>query len=330
MAVVGAGHWGPNLIATLRDLCDVRWIVERDAHRASVIDEVFPTLEVTTELALALRDETVEAVVVATPTVTHREVVGAALTAGKHVLCEKPLSYDIASAAAMVARADERGLVLAVGHLFLYHPAVAWVKEYLASGGVGSVRYLSMVRTNLGPVRTDVNAAWDLASHDVSIANWWLDATPVRVSAVGGGWLNGVSDVVFATLEYPGERLVHVHVSWISPDKERRITVVGDERMVTFDDMAVSEPVRVYDKGIEGGPPHAGDTGMFRASVRDGEIRIPLIAPVAPLRRECEDFLSSVANRTRPLADGRRAVEVLTVLEALDRSVAAGGKPVSL
>jgi predicted dehydrogenase len=330
VAVVGAGHWGPNLVATLRDLARVTWIVETDPARADAVRRRFPAVNVTSSLDIALSDHATGAVVVATPTATHPAVVWAALAARCHVLCEKPLSYDLATATALAAEADERGLVLAVGHLFLYHPAVAWIRDYLAAGELGTVRYLSMVRTNLGPVRTDVNAAWDLASHDLSIANWWLDAVPTAVSATAASWVNHDADAVFATLEYPNRVRVQVHVSWVNPNKERRITVVGDGRMVTFDDMVVAEPVRVYDAGVERTPAAAGDTGAFRASVRTGDIHIPRIAPDAPLRAECEDFLSCVRTGATPRASAARALDVLATLEAIDRSCAADGAPVTV
>jgi predicted dehydrogenase len=214
--------------------------------------------------------------------------------------------------------------------VFLYNAGVRRVKQYIQGGDLGRVYYVSMVRTNLGPIRLDVNAAWDLAAHDISIVNFWLDAQPVSVSAVGGQWLNaGIEDAVFATMRYPNDVLVNLHVSWLNPRKSRDITVVGERRMLTFDDMNLNEPLRLYDKHVEETRVQSAyiDTfASFRAALRDGDIVIPKVALGEPLKNECDDFLECINSGRAPAAGGKEGVAVVRTLEALHRSVQTGGR----
>jgi predicted dehydrogenase len=271
--------------------------------------------------------------VIATPTGTHYELTRAALLAGKDVLVEKPLTADAAHGEELCALAERQGRVLMVGHVFLYNGGVRRVQKYVADGELGRVYYVSMVRTNLGPIRVDVNAAWDLASHDVSIASYWLGAEPFEVSAVGGAWINGgVEDAMFATLRYPDGVLVNLHVSWLNPRKNRDITVVGDRRMLTFDDLNLQEPIRIYDKGVaeEREREYVDTFAAFRTHVREGDIIIPKVGLGEPLKAECDHFLECVARRATPVTDGRRSLGVVRALEALIRSAKQGGSPVAI
>lgn len=332
VAVIGAGHWGPNLIRNFHNklTSEVRWVVDTDQARLAQVRARFPDVAVTRELGPVLADARIEAVVVATPTSTHYGLVKAALEAGKHVLVEKPITTRSAEAIELCELAEARGRVLLVSHVFLYNAAVQKVRGYLAEGDLGRVYYISMVRTNLGPIRVDVNAAWDLASHDISIVNYWLDAEPLSASAVGGTWINpGVEDAVFATLRYPGGVLVNLHASWLNPRKERDITVVGERRMLTFDDMNLNEPIRIYDKQVTDARTRLGfidNFATFRASVRDGDILIPKIALGEPLRAECDHFLECVTQGKLPLTGGRPAAAVVRALEAIERSARNAGR----
>jgi predicted dehydrogenase len=332
VAVVGAGHWGPNLIRNFDNklTSEVAWVVDRDAKRLEQVKSRFPTVQLAPELEPALADPKVDAVVISTPTSTHYPLVKAALAAGKHVLVEKPIATESRHGDELCALAEKAGKILMVGHLFLFNAGVRRVKQYLESGDVGRVYYVSMVRTNLGPIRMDVNAAWDLASHDLSIANYWLGSEPVTVSAVGGSWINkGIEDAIFATLRYPGDVLVNLHVSWLNPRKSRDITVVGDRKMITLDDMNLTEPVRVYDKTVTDdrvSAPFVDNFASFRASVREGDVTIPKVALGEPLRTECDHFIECVAKNKPPLTDGRQANAVVRALEALTRSVANAGR----
>jgi predicted dehydrogenase len=330
IGVVGAGHWGPNLIRSFQDLPGSRvvWVIDQDRRRLDEVQGRYPGVRVGDDPAAALRE--VDAFVVATPATSHFELARLALSAGKDVLIEKPMTMDIGDAEELCRLARSSGNVLMVSHLFLYASAVQWVRDYLWAGELGSVYHLTMVRNNLGPIRDDANAAWDLAAHDVSIANYWLRAEPVAVSAVGGRWINpGVEDAVFVTMRYPDNVLVNLHASWLSPRKVRDITVVGSRRMLTLDDMNLTEPVRVYDKRVLDGGERRGvvDTfASFRASIREGAISIPRIILEEPLKTECAHFIDCVERRTEPMTDGRQATSVVRVLEAIDRSLQDEGR----
>ena len=230
IAVFGAGHWGPHLIRNFhnKEQSEVLWVVDRDPARLAQVRTRFPDVAVGADADGVLAETRVDAVVIATPTSTHYQLARAALEHGKHVLVEKPIATDTREAAELCSLSAEGRRVLMVGHVFLFNPGIQRVKEYLDAGHLGRVYYIAMVRTNLGPIRVDVNAAWDLAAHDVSIVNWWLGTEPVTAAAVGGKWINhGIDDAVFATLRYPGDVLVNLHVSWLNPRKAREITVVG-------------------------------------------------------------------------------------------------------
>lgn len=330
IAVIGAGHWGPNLIRNFHNhtTSEVAWVIDRDAARLQLAESRYPGVRTADDPAVALADPQVDAVVISTPTVTHYELAAAALRAGKHALVEKPVTARAEEADELCELADRRGLVLMVGHVFLFNGAIRRVKEYLDQRKLGRLFYISMIRTNLGPIRMDVNAAWDLAAHDVAIANDWLGAVPLHAAAQGGSWINpGIEDAVFANLWYPDGVMVNLHVSWLSPRKVRDITVVGEKGMLTFDDMNLSEPLRLYDKQVtEQRTPGFIDTfASFRTSIRDGDILIPRVATPEPLKAECDHFLECIANGAQPISDGRSGAAAVRVLDAISRSIRNGG-----
>jgi predicted dehydrogenase len=256
------------------------------------------------------------------------------LSAGKDVLIEKPMTLGIGEAEELCRMARSSGNILMVSHLFLYASAIQWVRDYLWSGELGSIYHLTMVRNNLGPIRDDANAAWDLAAHDVSIANYWLKAEPIAVSAVGGRWINpAVEDAVFVTMRYPDDVLVNLHASWLSPRKVREITVVGSRRMLTLEDMNLTEPVRVYDKRVLDGAERRGvvDTfASFRASIREGDISIPRIVIAEPLKTECVHFLECIEQRKEPMTGGDQGTSVVRALTAIERSLRDEGREAML
>lgn len=331
IAVVGAGHWGPNLIRNFHSgiTSRVKYVVDTRPQRLDALKVRFPDVEMTSDLAKVLADPEIQGVVIATPTATHHAICTQALTAGKHVLVEKPIAANLKDAEELGALAEKLGRILMVGHVFLFNSAVRVVKKQVASGDLGRLFYVSMERTNLGPIRLDVNAAWDLAAHDISIVDYWLGKGALTASAVGAAYINpGVQDVVFATLKYPNDVLVNLKTSWLNPRKGRDITVVGDRRMLTFDDMNLQEPIRVYDKGVTdekvGG---VVDTfASFRASVREGDITIPKVPGGEPLKSECDHFLECIEKKQHPLTDAALGTRVVRALEAITRSLAAGGR----
>jgi predicted dehydrogenase len=250
-----------------------------------------------------LRDPSVDAVVVATPTSTHYALAKEALERRKHVLVEKPLTTQVKQGLGLLELAARQRLILMVGHVFVYNPAIRKVKEYLDAGHLGKLYYVSMVRTNLGPIRLDVNAAWDLAAHDLSIVNYLLDAEPVSVSAIGGTWLN--------------------------PRKARDITVVGERRMLTFDDMNLNEPLRIYDKQVTDActrPTYVDSFASFRASVRKGDITVPKVPLGEPLATQCAHFLECIVSGKQPFTGAPEGIAVVRALEAMQRSIRARGR----
>jgi predicted dehydrogenase len=332
VAVLGAGDWGPNLIRNFhnKQTSEVVWIIDRDAARLAEVHARFPDVQVGEDAEQALRDESVHAVVVATPTSTHYALAKEALERRKHVLVEKPLTKEVKQGLGLLELATSQRLVLMVGHVFVYNPAIRKAKEYLDAGHLGKVYYVSMVRTNLGPIRLDVNAAWDLAAHDLSIVNYWLDAGPVSVSAIGGTWINqGIEDAVFATLRYPQGVLVNLHASWLNPRKARDITVVGERRMLTFDDMSLNEPLRIYDKhssDVRTRRTYVDSFASFRASVRQGDITVPKVAVGEPLAAQCAHFLECIVSGKQPFTGAAEGIAVVRALEAMQRSIRAGGR----
>lgn len=331
IAVLGAGHWGPNLIRNFHNhqTSEVAWVVDRDEARLALTRSRYPEVRTAVDPDAAFADPEVDAVVIATPTVTHYELTAAALQAGKHALVEKPIATRAAEAEELCALADRNGRVLMVGHVFLFNSAIRRAREYLDSGKLGQIFYVSMVRTNLGPIRMDVNAAWDLAAHDVAIANYWLQTLPTSAAAQGGSWINaGIEDAVFANFWYPQGVMVNLHVSWLSPRKVRDITVVGEKGMLTFDDMNLSEPLRFYDRQVtdQRSPGFIDTFASFRTSIREGEIVIPKVASNEPLRAECEHFLECILSGSRPISDGLSAAAAVRVLAALERSLRHDGR----
>ncbi len=331
VAVIGAGGWGKNHIRNFRDIlsCHLKTICDLDervlaAHKASHDD-----IETTTDSASVFRDDEIDAVIIATDAPSHYKLVCDALDAGKHVLVEKPMTLVPAEAEDLVKRAEAAERVLMVGHLLEYHPCVLQLKDLVDGDQLGALRYIYCQRVNLGVVRKDENAWWSLAPHDVSVILFLFQAEPVTVTAQGQAYLQqGVDDVVFAQLKFADGRMAHIHVSWLDPHKSRKMTLVGADKMATFDDMEPSEKIRVYDKGVDvAGSIVAWDLSL---SLRTGDILIPKTHGGEPLRDECLHFLECVQKGTTPRSDARDGLRVVRVLEAGQRSLQDGGVPVDL
>jgi predicted dehydrogenase len=327
---VGLGYWGPNLLRNFNGLAQARVKVCCDLDEAALrrVAGQYPGLQTTADYGELLSDSEVEAVVVTAPTPAHYELAKAALLTGRHVFVEKPIALAVAEAEDLVALAEARGRVLMVGHLLMYHPAVARLKQMMDGGELGDVYYLYASRLNLGQVRRSENAMWSLAPHDISVALYLLGEEPEAVAAQGLTYLQpGIPDTVFLTLRFASGRAAHVHVSWLDPHKVRRITVVGSQKMAVFDDVDSTEKLRIYDKGVQR---PAYDSYGDSLSLRFGDISIPRIDMREPLRLECQHFIDCILNGQTPLSDGRNGVQVLRVLEAGQRSLERGGEPVVL
>lgn len=332
---IGAGRWGPNLIRALRNIPRVRVskVADRDPKRLELISQRFPEICITCDVDGALTDEDADAVVIATPVRTHYDLARRALECDKHVLVEKPLCGHAAQCEPLARLAQDNQLVLAVGHVFLFNPGIRKVREIIESGALGKIYYIHATRTNLGPIREDVNALWDLASHDLSIFQYWLDAVPREVTAHGESFLHeGVEDVVVASYRYPDNILACVHASWLNPRKVREITVVGDRKMIVWSDMDVIEPVRLYDKNVQTrrDPEYADSLGGFQTQIRDGDVLIPHVAGGEPVAAECEHFIQCIRENLRPLNHASLATDVVHALEATDESMRRGGAMVKI
>ncbi len=332
VGVIGCGYWGPNLIRNFTQSQNsvVSICADLSQDRLDHMKRLYPHLEVTTDYKDLLARNDLDAVVVATPPVTHHAITMAALNAGKHVYVEKPLAVDSAQSGEMVARAAELGLTLMAGHTFVFTAAVNKIKEVIESGELGDIFYISTTRVNLGLFQENINVVWDLAPHDVSILNYILDSMPERVSAVGHSYIrDGVEDVAFLTFGYPNGVLAHVHVSWLDPDKIRRTTVVGSKKMLVYDDISSLEKIRIYDKGVTV-QPHYDTFGEFQLAYRFGDIFIPKLDDSEPLKVACQHFMKCVANNEPSRSSGARGHEVVKVLEAAIGSIKEEGKMIAI
>lgn len=333
VAVVGCGRWGPNQIRALSSVPGLRvtLCVETDAARLREARELFPSIEAASDVERALRDPSISAVAIATPTATHAGLVRRALAAGKHVLCEKPLCEKAGEARVLAALARRKKLVLMGGHVFLFNGGLVKVKELIDSGELGRLRYLSAVRTNLGPIRDDVNAAYDLASHDVAVFNWLLSSRPDQVSATGACFVRpGVEDVAFLSLRYPGGVYANIHASWLNPKKVRQVIVVGSLKMVSWDDLELSAPVAVYDKGADRDGPHPNYGEFLRVAMWDGEVRLPKVDLEEPLKAQARAFRDALRAGRAQRSDGEFSAGVVAALEAAVKSMRSGGRPVAV
>ncbi len=330
LGVVGLNYWGPNLARNFDRLpgCELTYCCDLDEavldrHRAS-----FPSSTFTTRLDDLLSDESVDGVVIATSVPTHANLACMALEAGKHVFVEKPLALTVADAKRVVDLAEDRGLIAMVDHLLVYHPGLGKVKDIIDAGELGGeTYYMYGNRQNLGIVRQDENALWSLGPHDISVMLWFAGERPTEVAAWGSSYLQeGVEDVVFGHLRFPSGVTGHLHLSWLDPHKMRKMTVIGSERMVVFDDMETERKVTIYDKGPI---PQTTTYGEY-IQVRSGDIHIPKVAGTEPLRLVCEHFVDCIAEGRTPLSDAQAGLAVVEVLEAMTQSLASAGRPVAL
>jgi predicted dehydrogenase len=327
VGVIGFGQWGPNHVRnfSMMDRVEVVRVCDSSEARLKAAQKFLRGVAVTTKPAEITAATDIDAVVVATPTNTHFALVKAALEAGKDVLCEKPLAQTVDECRELADLAVKHGRILMVGHVFLYNPGVLHLKTDLDRGELGRVYYMDAVRTNLGPVRKDVGAIYDLASHDISIFNFLLGTQPVEVSATGNSVLQtGIEDTGFLTLYYPGNIACHAHASWLNPRKVRQLTIVGDHKMAVWDDMNNLEPIRYYDKGVTAD--HYSSFGEFHMILRDGQITIPKVKMSEPLQKQDTEFIDCVRARRQPAADARCGLAVVQVMEAAMESLRNHGR----
>jgi predicted dehydrogenase len=319
VGVLGLGYWGPNLARNFDRLPDTEltWLCDESEAARERVAPQFPQARATSDFDDLLNDDALDAVVIAAPVPLHADLAIRALEAGKHCFVEKPLALTVADAERVVEAAERSGKILMVGHLLQYHPGVAKLKEVAVSGELGQIRYIYGNRLNLGKVRKDENALWSLGAHDVSVLLHLADEEPYELHAFGEIYMNPpVEDVVFCYLRFPSGLMAHLHLSWLDPHKERRFTIVCQDKMATFDDMELEQKLVIYDKGFD---EDWSSYGEYIA--RSGDVWSPRVPNEEPLRIECRHFAECVRDGATPLSDGQSGLRVVRVLEGLQQSL---------
>ena len=337
VGLIGLGYWGPNHARVLSELPETELVVAADVSDKALqfVRGRYPGVRTTLDPSEVIEAPDIDAVVIATPTSSHHSLTLAALEAGKHVLCEKPLATSTAECDELIAAAERTGRVLFVGHTFIFNPAVRMMRELIDAGEVGNVLYCHTARTGLGPIRSDVNALWDLAPHDLSILFYLIDDEPISTLTTGQAILgNNREDVVFVHLSFEEGTIAAAHVSWLDPYKVRKVTVVGDRRMIVFDDVAVDEKLKVFDRGVSyeavSDAARGADFAEFRAQIRDGDIIVPKVPAGEPLKEEMLHFAECCVSGGAPETDGIAGRRVVAALEAATRSLRSDGTRVEL
>ncbi|MFC1521131.1 Gfo/Idh/MocA family protein [Elusimicrobiota bacterium] len=329
IGIIGLGYWGPNYVRNYLTMenCSIAAICDANAQMLQKTSRMYPFLKAASDHREVLEDNNIDAVVIATPASTHYKIVKEALESNKDVLVEKPLALDTKEGFDLARIAQNKKLILMVAYTFLYNSGVRALKELVGSGELGDIYYAHAARTNLGPIRKDVNALWDLAPHDLSILHYILGKWPVKVAAHGGVYIQDKThDVVFGSLSYGDGVIANMHVSWLDPVKVRRVTVVGSKKMVLFDDLDPS-PIKIYDKSVmkERFEKPYSSFEEFRLITRDSGVLLPSVAGTEPLRTQCAHFIDSVQSRKEPLTGPVMASEMIEVLLQLEKSLKQEG-----
>ena len=332
IGIVGFGYWGPNLARNFSALADihVRAVCDRDETRMEHMLRLYPKADAYTDIGKMLGAAAIDALVVATPLKSHYALTKAGLLAGKHVLIEKPMACSSEECAELIALARQRGLTLMVDHTYLYSEAVVKIAEIIRSGDIGDVRYINSQRLNLGIFHQDINVAWDLAPHDLSIILELMSETPLVVNCQGNAHINPrIEDVTNLSLTFSRRRFVTIQSSWLEPRKVRQMTFAGTRKMIVYDDLQPLEKIRIYDVRIDS-PPHYDSFCGFQYAYHYGDCYIPHIVQAEPLLKMCGHFLDCVKTQRQPLSGGAEGLEIVRILEASDASLQAQGGPVAL
>ncbi len=323
VGVIGAGYWGPNLIRTLREIDAVYLgcVADTLPGRREFIEKRFPGIKTTPEASAILSDKDIEAVVVASPPETHCELTIAALEAGKHVLVEKPMAIHVSDCERMIEVAERSGRTLAVGHLFLYHPAVKALHEMLERGEFGQLFFLSSTRANLGPPNAKVDVLWDLAPHDISMVLHLVNESPVAITAHGAAFMNSsLIETAYINLRFPSGKIAQINVSWLTPNKTRRLELVCEKRTAVYDEMQPQQKLQIFELGIDNRV-NAIDTSSHALSYGPGAMWSPSLERIESLRAECEDFIRCIRSGEAPVSNARKALETVRVLQAASESI---------
>ena len=332
-ALIGFGYWGPNYARVLNELpgAELAVVCDRNPERLTLVRDRYRAVETCESVERVFQRDDLDAVVIATPASTHAALVRSALEHGRHVLVEKPMALDIAASETLCDLAASANRVLMVGYTFLYNAGVRKMKEYMGPEPFGQMYYLHATRTNLGPIRQDVNAVWDLAPHDIAIFNYLLDEQPLWASAIGTRVLRtNRDDIAFATLGYKNDVVGNIHVSWSDPNKVREVVAVGSRRRIVFDDLNDVERVRVFERGVSVGEAIADSYGEFKLLVRDGDIVSPRIVPSEPLKNQCAEFFDAIGSGKTPVANCRFGLAVIRTLAAIEESMRCRGAAIEV
>lgn len=332
IAVVGCGYWGPNLIRNFNQLKTVGNVFACDKNQShlSKIKEHFPNINTTSNFEDIINNPEIDAVAIATPVFMHHKLGKKVLESRKHLFVEKPLTSSTAEAKELIKLAKDNKKVLMVGHTFEYTPAVNKIKEIIDSGELGEIYYVDMSRLNLGLFQPDINVIWDLAPHDLSILMFVLGQRPTFVSAYGASHvIENIEDVAQVRIEFSDKLFALLHVSWLDPCKVRRTTIVGSKKMLVYNDIAPLEKIRIYDRGVESELPY-DSFGEFHLSYRYGDIYIPMLSGIEPLKVECSHFVECLLEGKTPKTDGQNGLNVVTILEAAQESIKQNGIRVKL
>ena len=332
VGVVGCGYWGPNLVRNFRSLtdCTMKTICDVSEERLRHLQGLYPGIETETKYDQMLADAQLDAIVIATSVKYHFPMAKASLLAGKHTFIEKPLASSVEQCEELVALAKKQGLILMVGHTFLYSPAVRKIKEIVDKNDIGEIRYISARRLNLGLFQKDINVAWDLAPHDISIILYIMGENPYSINCRGAAHITpGIEDVTSMNLAFSNERSATIQSSWLDPKKVREMTIVGSERMIVYDDVAQQEKIKIYDVNVKR-PPHYDTFAEFHYAYHYGDTYSPYVKQEEPLKTECQHFLDCIRNGRTPITSGAKGLEVVRILEASSASIKQNGGPIEL
>jgi predicted dehydrogenase len=332
VGVVGCGYWGPNHVRNFNSLpeCRMLAVCDNDEGRLSHLKRLYPHLEAYTDLGDMLERAGLHAIVISTGVKLHYTMVKESLLAGLHVLVEKPMALTSEECEELIGLADSKGLVLMVGHTFLYSAHVRKIKEIVDHGDIGQIQYISSRRLNLGLYQRDINVTWDLAPHDLSIILYILGEMPTVVNCCGKAHVSrDVEDVTSMSLVFRKNRFAIIHNSWLDPRKVREMTLVGTKRMIVYDDVASLEKIKIYDSRVET-PPHYDTFAEFQYAYHYGDMYVPYVKQEEPLKVECQHFLDCISNGRTPLTNGTHGLELVRVLEAASLSMKKGGAPIHL
>ena len=332
IAVVGCGYWGPNLIRNFYGLpdCKVSIVCDTQEKRLAHLRSIYPGLETTRDFDHLLERDDVQAIAIATPVNTHYEMAKKSLLAGKHTLVEKPMASSLAECRELVDLAESKHLILMVGHTFVYTTVVKKIREIIDSGDLGEIMYIAARRLNLGLFQKDINVAWDLAPHDISIILHLLRKHPVSVHCQGKAHIHpDIEDITNMTLDFANGAFATIQSSWLDPNKIREMTFVGSKRMLVYNDLEPLEKIKIYDKRVET-PPHYDTFAEFQYSYHYGDMYSPYIKQIEPLRTECDHFLKCIETGARPETSGIEGLQVVQILEASSQSLKKGGDRVEI